>query len=304
LKFPYLIVILLFKDFSDIAKRSLVTSIFRRRRLEPSWEYTAEGVIWRLHPAEGGILVGEERNIDAKTASFFSVDNSGTLWKRKNFGEQWWTGIETTHNGVLFLYGFATPDLPGRKGITAVDCATGDLLWKNRELTFMAAAGDRIYSSRDALDGPVIDEIDHRTGALVKKVGRGASALQQLPRTADDLEGVEYPQVLSVDDVSPLAALVRQFSATAATESPVEYGEHGPYLVVVYHRRRGEAGGKEAPYAQVMDLVDRPSGAVAMHLALDPAVSTPATGSFLVHAGTLYFVREKKTLTAVRLRKS
>lgn len=248
--------------------------------------------------------MGEERNIDSKTASFFCVDTSGTLWRGKNFGEQWWTGIETIHNGVLFLYGFATPDLPGRKGITAVDCATGDLLWKNGELTLIAAAGDRIYSSRDTLDGPVVAEIDHRTGALVQEVGRGANALQQLPRAADGLERVEYPQVLSVEDVSPLAALVRRFSATAATGCPVEYGEQGPYLVIVYHLRRGDAGGKESPYAQMMDLVERPSGAVAMHLTLDPAVSTPATGSFLVHAGTLYFVREKKTLTAVRLRKS
>jgi hypothetical protein len=300
--FPYLIVIFLFKDFSDFLKPSLVTSIFRRRRLEPSWEYRAEGVIWRLHPAQGGMLAGEERNIGSKTVSFFCVDPSGPLWKGKNFGEQWWTGIETVHNGVLFFYGFATPDLPGRKGITAVDCATGDLLWKNGELTFIAAAGDRIYSSHEALDGPVITEIAHRTGALVREVGRGRSAMQLVPRAADGPEDVEYPQVLSEDDVSPLAALVRQFSAAAATECPVEYGEHGPFLVIVYHRGRGQARGEKSPYTQVMEVVERTSGTMAMRVTLDPAVSTPASGSFLVHAGTLYFVREKKTLTAVRLR--
>jgi hypothetical protein len=113
---------------------------------------------------------------------------------------------------------------------------------------------------------------------------------------------VEYPQVLSADDVSPLAALVRQFSAPAATGCPVEYGEVGPYLVVVYHRGKGEARGEESPYTQVMDVVERTSGTLAMRVTLDPAVSTPASGSFLVHAGTLYFVREKRTLTAVQLR--
>ncbi|HEX7572052.1 MAG TPA: DUF4905 domain-containing protein [Bacteroidota bacterium] len=250
------------------------------------------------------MLVGEERNIGSKTASFFCVDSSGTLWKGKNFGEQWWTGIETVHKGVLFLYGFATPDLPGRKGITAVDCATGDLLWKNGELTFIAAAGDRIYSSQDAQGGLVVAEIDHRTGALIKEVGRGGNAMQQVPRAPDALEDLEYPEVLSEDDVSPLAALVRQFSTPAANEFPVEYGEHGPYLVIVYHRGSGEVRGEKSPYAQVMEVVERSSEASAMRLTLDPAVSTPALGSFLVHAGTLYFVREKKTLTAVRLRKS
>ena len=250
------------------------------------------------------MLVGEERNIGSKAVSFFCADSSGTLWKGKNFGEQWWTGIETVHNGVLFLYGFATPDLPGRKGITAVDCATGDLLWKNTGLTFIEAAGDGICASQEALDGPVITEIAHRTGALVREVGRGRNVMQRVSRVPDGPEDVQYPQVLSADDVSPLAALVRQFSAPATTEWPVEYGEDGSYLVIVYHRGPGEARGVNSPFAQVLDVVERPSGTVAMHVTLDPSVSIPASGSFLVHAGTLYFVRERKTLTAVRLRKS
>jgi hypothetical protein len=293
----------MFKDFSDSFTCSPVTPIFRRRRLEPSWEYTTEGIIWRLHPARGGMLVGEERNIESKTASFFCVDHSGTLWKGKNFGEQWWTGIETVHRGVLFLYGFATPDLPGRKGITAVDCATGDILWKNGDLTFIAAAGDKIYSSQEALDGPVVGEIDHRTGTQVREVGRGSSAMQQVPRAADGLEDVEYPQVLSEDDVSPLAALVRKFSAPAVTECPVEYGEHGPFLVIVYHRGKGSARDGRSPCTQMMDVVERASGTMAMHVTLDPEVSIPALGSFLVQGDTLYFVRERKTLAAVQLRK-
>ncbi len=241
------------------------------------------------------MLVGEERNIESRTASFFCVDPSGTLWKRKNFGEQWWTGIEAVHRGVLFLYGFATPDLPGRKGITAVDCATGELLWKNGELTFIAASGDRIYASQEALDGPVVAEIDHRSGALVREVGRGMGAMQQVPREAEGPEDVEYPQVLTEDDVSPLSALIRQFSSLAAAECPVEYCDHGPFLVIAYHTGSG-------PYTQVMDVVERPSGTRAMHVTLDPSVSTPAFGSFLVQAGTLYFVRGKNTLEAVRLR--
>ena len=248
------------------------------------------------------MLVGEERNIGSRTVSFFCVGPSGTLWRGKNFGEQWWTGIETVHRGVLFLYGFATPDLPGRKGITAVDCATGDLLWKNGELTFIAASGDKIYSSQEAPGGPVVAEIEYRTGAPVREMGRGRSAMHQVPHAADDLEDVEYPQVLSEDDGSPLSSLVRQFSATAATECPVEYGEHGPFLVIVYHREKGPVRDERSPYAQEMEVVERASGARAMHVTLDPAVSSPASGAFLLQAGTLYFVREKKTLTAVRLR--
>ncbi|HMK38971.1 MAG TPA: DUF4905 domain-containing protein, partial [Bacteroidota bacterium] len=218
-----------------------MTSIFRRRKLEPSWEYAAEGIIWRLHPAGKGMLIGEERNIESRTTSFFSVGPSGTLWKGKNFGEQWWTGIETVHRGVLFLYGFATPDLPGRRGITAVDCATGDLLWKNGELTFIAAAGGSMYASRDALEGPRVAEWDSRTGALVKELGRGSGALQLVPDGDGGPDDVQYPQVLSEDESSPLSALIRKISGPPAAARPVEYAERGPFLVIVHHRAAGSA---------------------------------------------------------------
>jgi hypothetical protein len=279
-----------------------VTPIFRRRKLELSWEYKAEGIIWRLHPGDGGLIIGEERNIESRTATFFSVNQSGTLWKRKNFGEQWWTGIEAVHRGVLFLYGFATPDLPGRRGITAVDCSTGELLWTNNDLTFIAPGGDTIYASQDAIDGPVVLEIDLRTGAQVREAGRGSDAVQQVPRTGYVLEDTEYPQVLLDEDASPLPALVRKLSAPAAAGCPVEYGEHGPFLVIVYHRGKGSGGDEAPPYVRGLDVVDRASETRMMHFTLDEAVSSPAYGSFLVHDGVLYFVRERKTLTAVPLR--
>ncbi len=279
-----------------------MTPIFRRRKLELSWEYKAEGIIWRLHPAGGGLILGEERNIESRTATFFCVDQSGTLWKRKNFGEQWWTGIETVHRGVLFLYGFATPDLPGRRGITAVDCSTGELLWINNDLTFIAAAGNAVYASRDEIDGPVVFEVDIRTGSQVREVGRGSDAVLQVSRTGDDVDDTEYPQVLLDEDVSPLSALVRKLSAQAAVGWPVEYGERGPFLVVVYHRGKISGRDETPPYIRELDVVDRASETRMMHFTLDGAVSSPAYGSFLVHNGVLYFVRERKTLTAVPLR--
>jgi hypothetical protein len=248
------------------------------------------------------MLLGEDRNVESRTASFFCADPSGTLWKGKNFGEQWWTGIETVHHGVLFLYGFATPDLPGRKGITAVDCATGNLLWKNGDLTFIAANGGKIYSSQNAPGGPVVAEIDHRTGALVRELGRGTDVLLHVPRTADGPDDAEYPQVLSNDDISPLSDLIRKFSDPAIVESPVEYGEHGPYVVIVSHRREGSAGDARTSYARLMDVVERSSGNTVMHVSLDASLPAPAPDSFLMHADTLYFVRERKRLTAVELR--
>jgi hypothetical protein len=248
------------------------------------------------------MLIGEERNIESKTASFFCALPSGLLWKRRNFGEQWWTGIEAVHRGVLFLYGFATPDLPGRRGITAVDCARGEILWQNGTLTFLAAAGENVYSLQDAPAGPLVLEIDHRTGAFVREVGRGESALLRVPRSEEPFGDAGYPQVLSVGDDSPLSGLVRKLSAGAVKECPVEYGEDGRFVVIVYHAENPAAGADRAPYRRVMDIVERETEQLALRITLDAAVVTPAFGAFLAQDGMLYFVRERKTLSAVRLR--
>jgi hypothetical protein len=247
------------------------------------------------------MLIGEERDTDAKTVSFFSVDRSGTLWRGKSFGEQWWTGIEAVSRGVLFLHGFATPDLPGRKGITAVDCGTGDLLWKNMDLTFIAASGSSVYASQEAPVEPVVAEFNHRTGERVREIGRGGAAVRQVPRGDEIPENVEYPQVLLDDDASPVAAIVRKFSAPALPERSVEYGEHGSFLVIVHDRGDAPAPDGRTTYTRVLDVLERATGNQAMHVTLEQSVTSPAFGTFLVRGDMLYYVRQRKSLTAVEL---
>jgi len=247
-------------------------------------------------------LVGEERNAESRTVAFFSVDRTGTLWSGKNFGEQWWTGIETVHRGVLFLHGFATPDLPGRKGITAVDSRTGDLLWQNAGLTFVASSGDGVYALQDGPVEPVVAEFDHRTGARIREIGRGSDAVRQVPRDGDLPENVEYPQVLLDDDASPLSAIVRKISAPAPPERSVEYGEHGPFLVIVHDRGNAPGPDGRTSYTRVLDVLERATGNPAMHVTIETSVTTPAFSTFLVQGDMLYFVRQARSLTAVDLR--
>ncbi len=248
------------------------------------------------------MLIGEERNTETRTVSFFCVGRSGPVWKGKNFGERWWTGIEAVHRGVLFLYGFATPDLPGRRGITAVDCDSGELLWKNGDLTFIGAAGESVYASQETYGGPIVSEVHYRTGALLGEPVRGNDAVDRIPRTGEVPDDVHYPQVLSEDDASPLSATVRKFSAPVLPERPVEFGEHGAFLVIVRDRARETGPDGRTSYVRELDVLERATGNPALHVTLDPAVSGPAYGTFLVCTDMLYFVREGRTVTAVELR--
>ncbi|HTS00714.1 MAG TPA: DUF4905 domain-containing protein [Bacteroidota bacterium] len=276
--------------------------IFGRKRLGAAWEFESEGIIWRLIPVTGGKLAGEERNIETKTASFFCVNHSGTLWRGKSYGEQWWTGIEAAHRGVLFLHGYATPDLPGRKGITAVDSATGEVLWKNSDVTFLSAAEGSVYASREGAAGKMVLALDLRTGIERMIVGRGDDALRSAPPGEEESVDVIFPQTLSTGSSGPDAAIAARVAAGAAEGFPVEYASGGAYVVVSCFRRQDRPHDAARPYRQELRVVELAGGATAHEATIDPAVAGPRFGAFLIMGETLLFVRGQKTLAAVPLR--
>ena len=249
------------------------------------------------------MIAGEERNIETKTASFFCVNHSGTLWRGKCYGEQWWTGIEAAHRGVLFLHGYATPDLPGRKGITAVDCATGEALWKSADVTFLSASQGSVYASRDVTGGRVLLELDHRTGVEKSVVGRGDDSLGQAPAGEDETVDVIFPQTLPGEPGERDAEMATRVAADAAGGLPVEYAGNGTYVVVSYYRKERRPRDEQHPFTQELRVVEAAGGATMHESTIDPDAAGPRYGAFLIMGETLLFVRGQRTLTAVRLRR-
>ena len=88
----------------------------KKETIAPIWEFTARGIIWRLLLSENGFFVGEERNLESKTVSFFCLDQrSGSpLWNDRTFPEHWWISLEATHKNIVFIHEFVSPDMPRR----------------------------------------------------------------------------------------------------------------------------------------------------------------------------------------------
>jgi hypothetical protein len=284
-------------------------NFFRKRSIRPSWEFATKGFIWRLHPAEGGKLVGEERDVESKTASFFCLDLTvgAALWKEKNYGEQWWTGIETVHRDVIILHGFATPDLPEHKRLTAVDLGTGDQLWRNDEVKFVAAADGKIYASRGTIGGRIFLELDSRTGDLLRELGLEEEGDRSVPRgeAADVFDDVVFPLPLpeGASGTSPLSSLLHGVCTPAAVTGPVGYIDLDDRVVFGYHEQRLTASKDDVPsFTSLLAVVDRESGKLLLRVTIDDGVSFPVPDTFLVRTGFLYYIRNRRTLTAVPLR--
>ncbi|MEW6511363.1 MAG: DUF4905 domain-containing protein [Bacteroidota bacterium] len=276
----------------------------RRRSFRPFWEYRSKGVIWRLQPAAGGMLVGEERDLTAKTVAFFCIDlsNGRALWKEKDFGEQWWTGIEAVYRDTLILHGYATPDLPEPKGITAVDITTGRLLWRRDDLRCIATLNGCIRASRPAAS---VVEIDRRTGALVREMeGSESGTDPSAERSDEQLDDVVYPRDLEDDPAAfpERAELLRRVCSREKLAGPVSYIELGSAVVFGYSERVESTEGSPPTFRTMVALMARGESEPRFSATIDESKSFPVYGTFLVREGVLLFVRERSTLTAMAVR--
>ena len=182
------------------------------------------------------MIVGEEREIESRTVSFFCVELSGgrSLWKEKEYGEQWWTGIETVYRDTLLLHGYASPDMPEHRGITAVDIATGELLWRNDEVTCAAAVRGHIRALRGHPGTRTAVELDRRTGAVLRELienDAGSAGVND-----ETVAGVLSPAILREGaDPSALPRLLGEAGIPGSLIGPVEYAELDDRVVCAYH---------------------------------------------------------------------
>ena len=242
------------------------------------------------------MLIGEERDLESKSTSFFCIDASGTvLWRQRSFGERWWTGIEALHRGVLFLHGYATPDLPSHLGIRAVDCVSGRELWHVPDALYIGARADRVFAQRRGASGARILELAWRSGELL---GERAESETDLP------EGEQELQILSPDPLPESGAteeaLRRLLEKTAGRGSEplgVEYCLSGTVIVFSYALRHRDA----QSYSQRLCVIDRQRERMVYECAIEQAAPSPGTGLFIVCEGVLYVVCKRNTLCAVAL---
>jgi hypothetical protein len=284
-------------------------SFLKSDRLSPEWRYSASGIIWRMVLAEHGTLVGECRDPETKIASFFCLDMASgkVLWKDLRLDEAWWVGIEAVQKNVVILHLFAKPDMPEHRGIRAFDVASGLQLWQNDDVAYWFGNGDRVIAYRDFFERRVGYEIDLQSGRLINTYEGTLDELHELRRhTAEDqtLPEVRLPEIFVEDSEPALAALVRKETKGKEISGRVEYVCHRDVLVFNFHLRMGDRMG-ESPKLEnnlvVYRLTDK-KRVFAEVIGRDLTAYVP--DSFFAKDRLLFFVQDRKILTALRLWKS
>jgi hypothetical protein len=271
-------------------------------KMRPAWRYEPGGIIWRVLPAGGDLLLGEARATPTKEVSFFCTDlTSGEpLWDRREFGFGWWTGIEAVVEGVALIHGFASPDMPQHRGLVAVDVRSGREIWSRPDARFLGTSGGLLVVETGAGDLGLRLDLDLRTGYVRRsRPSAGAPPRAELD---DPMErnAARYPRPMNdpAGADAAVAALVGDHCPSSDLAAPPEVLEAGGVIVFSYHEHAG-AGVRVS--RNVLKVLDAHTRRVLFEEVLDAEVGSPAPESFFLLDARIIYVRERRVLTALRV---
>jgi hypothetical protein len=237
-------------------------------KMRPAWEFSPGLPIWRLHPPVDGRIIGEVRDVETQHASFFALnaESGNCIWRDREFHDPWWVGIERVTGTRLVLHGFEAPDSPVLRGATVVDIANGNVVWSDAKWN-----GDE-----SLLLGAGVESAGERVGASV------SFPTMSDPRKAGDVER-------AVVAAWPVAEIV----------AGIELATFGNHTIAAAHLSRGSEGAGTLQHQ--LKIHDARNGKVLYEDILVASAKGIAPDAFFVQANTLYYIRERKTLVAVKL---
>ncbi|HEY6953584.1 MAG TPA: DUF4905 domain-containing protein [Bacteroidota bacterium] len=284
-----------------------IISLFGRKSLKSAWTFAPSGTIWRLLASESGELIGECRDEEKKLVSFFALqgESGKVLWQNLVLDEKWWTGIEEISGGVILLHGFSSPDLPGHQGIIAVDLMTGERLWTSPDFTYWFVHENSVIAHRSLFEKRLFYELNLRSGAMVREFDPDSESMllqlrgESLLRNKSSLEFPEAVDIHSID-LRTAKGLKKQLPLSDI-QGTLEGLLVGTYGIFDYHLHSAQSVTDTFMFDNHLKIIDLKTGTVIYFDVLSQGTKAPVPDSFFVKANVVFYIKDRKTLTAVRL---
>jgi hypothetical protein len=274
---------------------------FKTGKFAPKWTYSAKGVIWRILFSENWMIVGEDRNEEEKSVTYFCVDElSGRiLWRGKKYGREWWSGIDAVDGNSVFIHGYASPEMPEHKGIIAVDIVSGKILWKNPDLRLLSVRGGIVVGVHDDFDRSFFYRLDQRTGAILDE-STDRDAFGILPGLACDESLFTFPETL-IPGGNEYCKIIDEYIRREELIGSVEYLEHDDMLLFNYYIKNSGSTPEQIALDNCLNIISIANEKLLFSEMLDKNVAYPVPDAFFIHNDILFYIKNRSILTAVRL---
>ena len=282
-------------------------SLFSKKSLKPSWAYSPRGVIWRILFGKSNRIIGESRDNEKKTVTFFCLDGSTglPLWENRGMKEPWWVGIEAIHQDVVLTHGFEKPDMPGHRGIEAWKAETGEELWRNEEVTYWFCYRERVYAYQTLFERRQGYALDLHSGSVVETYDKGVEelfAVRQLAMQEDIEEHLLFPELVEEGHgPGDIHSLILGEIGGREIIGGVEHVYEHPYLIMNYHVHAQKATSESLKLQNHLAIIDTREGAKVFADIVSKDASAPVPDSFFLRSGFVYFVKDQRALNALAL---
>ncbi len=288
-----------------------ILSIFKSEKLKPLWRFKTQMpsvIIWKLLISPDGILAGEERDTEAKTASLFSLDvvSGKMLWRDAVIDEAWWFNSERATSDNIFIQKFRKPDMPEPKGIIALDIHSGKLRWEQPDVSMLFEHEGKIYAQREALGRKEFFAIDSISGEVLEAYGSERDnilAMQSMIVDADQHSIYSQPITPDDDIFSSIGNVLSDVLDVNELRGTIDFAEYGKYIIFSYHERI--ANDPQALLGNLLrnhlKILDTEKGEIIYSDEPNAETPYPVPENFFIHRGVLIYVKEKREIVGVSL---
>lgn len=284
-----------------------IFSFQKKLLLQPSWQFDADGVIWRMMFSPSHHLVLEIRDPEKKLASFTCLnDRSGDLfWRDRSFDEPWWIGIEALDDELIFFHKFRKPDMPQHSGVIACDIVSGELIWENTDYVFVQRDGDRVIVQKERFEAIHFYALDSRTGDFIEDLGTDTERINLLRQRDDDesrFKDFRYPSPFLQDDADHVdASIIKREFSDNNLRGAIDYLRYTSYIILSWHERAKTSAPQQELLTQRFCIIGGQSGEKMFEEILLPQTVSIGMDSFFMKGSILYFIKNLHVLTAIDL---
>jgi hypothetical protein len=287
-----------------------LTALFRGNSVKPAWEFQSAGIIWRILFSPHNLFVGETRNQETKSTSFFCIDafTGKPLWEGIKFDEPWWIGIETVYDKWIILHKFARPDMPRHRGILVVELVSGKLVWKNDELTYWFAEDQKLYAYKYIFEKRLGFEVDIVTGTVLKEYTESLDELHELRKNilqkeSESLQDMIFPKSYNREFInSEVTSIIQEITREHVIEGWIEYLHRNSILIMSYYRKIDSSSKNTLENVLVIYNTERKE--IKFNEIIAKGMQVPSPDTFFIRDEYLYFFKDKNKFTALKPWKS
>jgi hypothetical protein len=276
--------------------------------LKPVFTFSQKGNIWRMYFNHNGITVGETRDLNSKEAYLYSFNfkTKEIFFKNYQIEEKWWFSIEFVSDNFIYLNRFANPEVPEPIGIYAHDIKTGKEIWNNKDLIFYFSDNDFVFGLKQLFESKILYKLDANTGNVIEEYRTDEDIRKVIAqKNENDLkmyEGCLYPEVYNLADNDMVFETEINIPDKNKIEGHLEFIRFNNYLVYNYHIKQGiDLKNIERQILSNILQIKDASGKIILNETLNKVTSSYVPDSFFIKDGHLFYVKEKKELTAINL---